>query len=123
MDLENMIKAHSDYSQSYPGHNKGCKICFILAEVERLKGENKRFTDSNKDLEFNNTEFSKICEKHMQTIKKLREALELALETEGSKVIATQDKVKYCPVTSMCVPKHHSECWIGQAKEALKEGE
>jgi len=62
MDLEKMIKAHSDYSQLYHGHNKGCKICFILAEVERLKAEDDVNT-------------SCIVESNT-IINKLREALE-----------------------------------------------
>ena len=49
MDLEELKTSHADYARAFPGHFNGCKICFILAEVEKLKAE----------LSFNITELVK----------------------------------------------------------------
>lgn len=65
----------------------GCKEPIVDKAMDKLKAAVERLTDSNKLLEFNNTELGKICEKHMQIKEQFREALE---------------SVKHCVTKGLC---------------------
>lgn len=50
----------------------GCQYNVTAGKLAEAEREIERQRDSNKNLEFNNTELGKICEKHMRTIEWLK---------------------------------------------------
>ena len=94
MDLVSKLKADF-YSCADDTHREMCEESIMELEkrrlqVEKLKAENSIMAEAlasadeqgvvclvetNKNLEFNNTELNKICETHMKTIRPLRRTL------------------------------------------------